>query len=179
VTTPPSRFASRASPEPVDVFLGLGSNMGNRADNLARATDLLSQRVKMVRTSSTYDTEPVGGTRQPRFLNTVCHVRTRLSPLGLLTLCKGIESKLGRKPGKPNAPRPMDIDILFYGDRVVETAKVTIPHPRLTERAFVLVPLAEIAPELAHPVTGQTATRMLAALQKGIQGVLKWDGDQG
>ena len=105
--------------ESVTAYLGLGSNMGKRQDNLDKALDLLSQRLKVRQVSSIYDTEPVGNTNQPRFLNLVCQVYTRLAPTELLTLAKGIELKLGRAPGTSSAPRPIDIDILFYGDQVV------------------------------------------------------------
>ena len=160
--------------EPVEVYLGLGSNMGNRQDNLDKALDFLSQRLRVDKVSSVYDTEPVGNPNQPRFLNLVCQVYTTLAPAGLLTLAKGIESKLGRAFGKSNAPRPIDIDILFYGDQVIETPKLVVPHPRLAERAFVLVPLAEIAPDLRHPVTGKTIKELLRGLT-GAQGVFKFN----
>ncbi len=161
----------------VAAYLGLGSNMGDRGDNLDRALELLGQRVKVDPVSSTYDTEPAENPDQPRFLNLVCGISTRLEPIGLLTLVKGIESKVGRVPGKPNSPRPIDIDILFYGDLVMETPKLVIPHPRLLERAFVLIPLAEIAPGLVDPITGKTISQLLAALKTGIQGVLKLKED--
>jgi 2-amino-4-hydroxy-6-hydroxymethyldihydropteridine diphosphokinase len=160
--------------EPVVVYLGLGSNMGNRQDNLDRALDLLSQRLRVGKVSSVYDTEPVGNTNQPRFLNLVCQVYTMLAPKELLTLAKGIESKLGRVVGKSNAPRPIDIDILFYGDQVIETPELVIPHPRLAERAFVLVPLAEIAPDLQHPVIGKTVKELLQGITEK-QGVFKFE----
>jgi len=93
--------------------------------------------------------------------------------MGLLTLAKGIESKLGRTLHERNAPRPLDIDILFYGDQIIETPKLVIPHPRLEERDFVLVPLAEIAPELVHPVSSKTIRELLQELKKGTQGLFK------
>ena len=149
--------------------------MGNRRDNLNKGLELLSQRVQVSQVSSVYDTEPVGNTEQPRFLNLVCQVYTRLAPMELLTIAKGIESKLGRTLSESNAPRPIDIDILFYGDQVIESPKLVIPHPRLVERAFVLVPLADIAPELVHPVSGKTIKELLDGLKKGTQGMFKWE----
>ena len=160
----------------VTVYLGLGSNMGNRQDNLGRALDFLSQRLRVEQVSSVYDTEPIGDIEQPRFLNLVCQVYTSLAPVALLTLAKGIESKLGRVSSKPNAPRPIDIDILFYGDQVIETSELVIPHPRLAERAFVLIPLAEITPDLVHPVSGKTVKQLLKSITE-VQGVFKWGNE--
>ncbi len=159
--------------EAVTAYLSLGSNLGDRRENLDKALDYLSQRTRLVKVSSVYDTEAVGNAEQPRFLNLVCQLSTRLAPAELLMLAKGIERKLGRQPGKANAPRPIDIDILFFGDEVVNSSELVIPHPRLTERAFVLVPLVEIAPELVHPANGKTAKELLGELKKGLQGVLK------
>ena len=105
--------------EPVTVYLGLGSNLGNRQGNLNRALDFLSHRLQVKGVSSVYDTEPIGNVNQPHFLNMVCQIYTGLAPTELLTLIKGIESRLGRT-GKHNAPRPIDIDILFYGNQVIE-----------------------------------------------------------
>ena len=160
--------------EPVTVYLGLGSNLGNRQDNLDKALDLLSQRLRVEKISSVYETEPVGNINQPRFLNLVCQAHTKLAPTELLTLAKGIESKLGRTFNKANTPRPIDIDILFYGEQVIETPELVIPHPRLTERAFVLIPLAEIAPELVHPVNGKIVKELLKEVRE-TQGVFRWE----
>jgi len=157
--------------EAVTVYLGLGSNIGDRQENLDKALNFLSQRLRMGKISSVYDTEPVGNTEQPRFLNLVCQVYTRLEPAGLLSLAKGIESKLGRT-GKSTAPRTIDIDILLYDEQVIETPELVIPHPKMTERAFVLVPLDEIAPDLVHPVSGKTVKELLQSVTEK-QGVLK------
>jgi 2-amino-4-hydroxy-6-hydroxymethyldihydropteridine diphosphokinase len=164
--------------ETVMVYLGLGSNLGDRKENLNKALDYLSQRLRVTGKSSVYDTEPMENMEQPHFLNMVCQAKTMLKPEDLLVLARGIESKLGRVPGKPNSPRTIDIDILFYGDKVVNTPELTIPHPKITQRAFVLVPLAEIAPELVHPVNKKTVKEMLKEIKKGVQGVLKLEGKE-
>ena len=162
------------NPAPVTVYLGLGSNMGTRQRNLDRALDLLSQRLRMGPISPIYDTEPIGNPDQPRFLNLVCQASTGLAPAELLTLAKGIEAKLGRTPGASNTARPIDIDILFYGDQIIKTRELVIPHPKLAERAFVLVPLADIAPTLVHPVINKTVKELLEAVTEK-QGVFKWE----
>ena len=156
------------------VYLSLGSNLGDRQENLDKAIELLSHRLRMGAVSSIYETEPMGNTEQPRFLNLACQVFTRLAAKDLLTLTKGFEARLGRVRNTPNAPRPIDIDILFYGDQVIETEELTIPHPRLIERAFVLVPLAEIAPDLVHPINFKTVKELLKDVS-GKEGVVKWE----
>lgn len=134
-----------------NIVLSLGANLGDREKNLFRALDSLAQFVHVTRASSIYETEPVGVREQPWFLNLVCLGTTSLSPVDVLRRIKRIEIEMGRTEGIRFGPRPIDIDILFY-DRLIQLSPaLTIPHPRLHERAFVLVPLVEIAPQLVHP----------------------------
>lgn len=155
-------------------YLCLGSNLGAREKNLTWALSLLSQEVNLKKVSSIYETAPVGYKEQPLFLNLVCRITTNLNPGGLLRLAKTIESKMGRIPSFPNSPRPIDIDILFYDNQIIKTKDLTIPHPRLADRAFVLIPLAEIAPELVHPELGKSITE-LASNIKGYSEVRKYN----
>jgi 2-amino-4-hydroxy-6-hydroxymethyldihydropteridine diphosphokinase len=146
------------------VYLGLGSNLGDRLNNINLAVDFLKERIKVEKASPIYDTAPVGETNQPRFLNMVIQISTRLSAPTLLFMTKGIEAKLGRVPIV--TPRPIDIDILFYGDQLINTPpQLIVPHPRLVERAFVLVPLADIAPDFVHPVSKKTIKQLLAEVK--------------
>ncbi len=157
----------------VTVYLGLGSNLRDRRGNLARAIELLSQQVRVEQVSSLYETEPVGYSEQPPFLNAVCRASTEIAPQELLALAKETERRIGRRPTFRNAPRRIDVDLLFYGEQVLHSPELTIPHPRLTKRAFVLVPLAEIAPWLVHPENGQTAAELLGQAP-GLKGVRWW-----
>jgi len=154
-------------PSFVDVYLGLGANLGDRRASLARALDLLSLNGEVVRVSGLYEAEPIGYAGQPRFLNAVALVRTSLSPRRLLAFVKGIERAMGRAPSFRNAPRPIDIDILLYGETTVDSSELTVPHPRMHERAFALAPLAEIAPEAWHPVLLKTVRELLARAPDG------------
>jgi 2-amino-4-hydroxy-6-hydroxymethyldihydropteridine diphosphokinase len=154
------------------VYLALGSNLGERRENLAAAIQRLGEAVEIDALSSIYETEPVGYLDQPQFLNMVCRGTTRLSPTDLLHSTQKIESTLGRQPTFRNGPRPIDIDILLYDDLHIEQEDLTLPHPRMAERAFVLAPLAVIAPQLVHPTSGKTIQQLLVTVsQEGIEKV--------
>lgn len=145
-------------------YLGLGSNLGDPRKNLALAQRRLAAAgVKIRKASSLYRTEPVGKSGQPWFLNQVVRAETGASPRDLLGLVKRLESEMGRRPGPRGAPRVIDIDILLAGNMIVDTPSLKVPHARLAERNFVLVPLAEIAPRTVHPLLRKTIRTMLAA----------------
>lgn len=144
------------------LFLGLGTNLGERMVNLAQALSLLPPAVTVLRCSPVYETPPWGITDQPAFLNMVCEVESGLQPPALLDRLKFLEEKMGREKTVRYGPRLIDLDILFYADQVYKDDRLEIPHPRLSERAFVLAPLADLAPDFKHPVTHQTVRAMLA-----------------
>ena len=151
------------------VFLALGANLGDREANLRHAVELLSERCPVVAVSSLYRSEavvPDGEPPGPEYLNAAVEATTELSPLELLRFVKEIERRLGREPSERWAARPIDIDILLYGDEIVETPELAVPHERLAERAFVLAPLAELAPEVVHPRLGRTIGELATSVDR-------------
>lgn len=161
------------------IYLSLGSNLGDRATNLERAIEALSEiGVRVLRRSSIYETEPVDFLVQPWFLNCVVEGKTSLEPRQLLEGLQAIERKLGSKKLIPRGPRIVDLDIIFYEAAVIHEAGMEIPHPRLAERRFVLIPLSELAPEFLHPVLRKTAAELLAATQDR-SAVRIWQPGQG
>lgn len=147
-------------------YLGLGTNLGDRSAMLRAAIGALAARLTVIRTSAVYETEPWGRLDQPAFLNCCVAVETALAPADLLALAKEVERTLGRTPGERWGPRAIDIDVLLYGSEQVRSPELVVPHPRLAERAFALVPLAEIAPDAPLAGTPLTAGGALAALAR-------------
>jgi 2-amino-4-hydroxy-6-hydroxymethyldihydropteridine diphosphokinase len=150
---------------PHRIYLGLGSNLGNRKSYLDSAISALAPAVHAARVSPIYETKPWGYSDQGDFLNMVVEAETDLGPKQLLVLLKGIEVKLGRQPRFRNGPREIDIDILIYDDLILDEVGLRIPHPRLQERAFILAPLADLAPDLAIPGGGKTVAELLKNLE--------------
>ena len=151
------------------IYLSLGSNIGDREGNLRQAVErLASNDVHVLHVSRIYETEPVDYKDQAWFLNQVVEAETALFPLQLLTRIGRVERELGRVRTRRNGPRTIDIDILLYGAAKVETARLKIPHPRMAERRFVLAPLADLAPNLRHPVTHRSVRQMLESAPPAV-----------
>jgi 2-amino-4-hydroxy-6-hydroxymethyldihydropteridine diphosphokinase len=146
------------------LYLSLGSNLGDRLTNLHIAISSLPPNIQLIAQSSIYETEPWGYSNQPVFLNLVIKAKTTLEPYKVLAYIKDIENSMGRLETFRFGPRLIDLDILFYDDLVLDSPQLTIPHPRLIERAFMLVPLAEIAPELHHPILRKTIQQLISTV---------------
>jgi len=150
----------------VTAYLSLGSNLGDKQENIRAALRILGDKpgITLAKYSSIYLTEAIGVTRQLDFYNAVARIQTSLSPQELLRTTQSIQDELGRQPESHHQPRPIDIDILFYGDMEINSPDLIIPHSRLTRRAFVLIPLLEISPNLIHPVTFRPLEEYLAQI---------------
>ena len=149
------------------VYLSLGSNLGDRSLHLQQAIIKLGELGKVAAVSSFYDTEPVELTSQPWFLNCVAKLDTEKMPRQLMAAILAIEQEMGRQRKQPKGPRTIDIDVLLFGSSIIDIPTITVPHPKLHQRRFVLEPLAEIAPEVRHPVLKRTAREMRDALPAG------------
>ncbi len=153
---------------PEKVYLSVGSNLGDRAELLKKAEALVVQLPQTVflRKSKIYETDPVGGPPQGKYLNAIWEIETSLSPRELKNKLKKIEETLGRKPSSRNAPREIDLDIILFGDQVVEENDLKIPHPRFPERGFVLEPLAELVPDKIHPILKKSVKELTSSLRR-------------
>ena len=148
----------------VEVFIAIGSNLGDREDNVKTALQLLKKKMRLLKVSSTYETEPMYVEDQNWFLNCVAKVETDLPPRKLLGYLKDTERRMGRQRGVRYGPRIIDMDILFYGEEVVIQKDLEIPHPKIQERPFVLIPLVEIEPNHIHPLQQKTVLKLLSEL---------------
>lgn len=160
------------------VYIGLGSNLGDKSEALRKAVSMLGKAGRITAVSSFYSTEPIGYPDQEEFVNAVVELETELSPLALLAACHVIEDELGRRRIVHWGPRTIDLDILLYGDQKIDTGELTVPHPLMAERRFVLVPLCEIAPRAVHPVLRKTAEQLLRKLKDPHRVIMRTAGSQ-
>jgi 2-amino-4-hydroxy-6-hydroxymethyldihydropteridine diphosphokinase len=151
----------------VTAYIGLGANLGDRRATIERAVQLLDETegITVAKQSPLYETAPVGGRPQPDYLNGAVEIECRLSARELLDELRRIETSLGRTGGERSAPRTIDLDLLLFGDTVIDDEALTVPHPRMHERWFVLKPLTDIAPNVRHPVLGLTARELLTKVE--------------
>jgi 2-amino-4-hydroxy-6-hydroxymethyldihydropteridine diphosphokinase len=156
-----------------EVYLALGANVGDPMANIEKAIDLLSDNLYVIKPAPVYSSTAVGYTDQPDFLNTAISGQTDLSPEALFNFIKQVEQKVGRQQRFRNGPREIDIDIIFYGDQVIETPNLTIPHPRFHERDFVLRPLVDLNPQKIDVLSGQTVRTLLDSLPESLINIIK------
>jgi 2-amino-4-hydroxy-6-hydroxymethyldihydropteridine diphosphokinase len=165
------------------VYVALGANTGNREANLQMALRGLTRMARVEAVSSLYESDPVSLHEQPPFYNAVCRTETGLEPESLLRFLKTLEHEIGRRPGTDRwGPRPIDLDILLYEERIIQGGELEVPHPRLAERAFVLMPLAEIAPAALDPRQNETIAKLAEAVDtSGVRRIKNpgWDGVSG
>jgi len=159
------------------VYIALGSNLGDRAGNLQAAIEALEPEIHPLKCSAVYETPPWGYSDQPQFLNQVVEAETNLSPIALLDYLKKIEVQLGRKETFRFGPRIIDLDIIFYDSEVIDSPPLIIPHPRLAERGFVLMPLADLAPDFRHPILGDSVSDLLSKVE--IDGIFRVSPERG
>lgn len=147
------------------VYIGLGSNLGDKEYNIKKSIDLIKEKCKILEISQLYKTEPVGYKNQDKFLNCAIKIKTELKPIELLGFLQSIEKRLGRIITIKNGPRTIDLDILFYDDKIIKTKNLTIPHSRLHQRLFVLEPLEDISPNFIHPVLRKSIKELVSDLR--------------
>lgn len=148
------------------IYIGLGSNLGDRDANLKRAIKALAPEVTVTKLSAIYETVPMYVEHQPKFLNMACEATTELAPLQVLHKLQQVEREGGREAHTHNQPRTIDADLLFYGNETLKTSELTVPHPQIVERGFVLIPMNDIAPDFVHPILGVTIAELCTRFDK-------------